>query len=265
MMASPTTRNLERHGHFVQFYKADEPLLNRNVGRFLWDGVLRGDALLVIATPERCESLAGDLRRLGAELSAMLARRQFAMLDAREMLQRFMVNGSPDRDLFRTVIQDAMGSLVPRADDGGLCAYGEMVGVLWEAGESAAAILLEDFWNELLHGTGISLFCGYPVDVFAREFQSRNLDAVRCAHSHLISAGDNDSLHAALDQAITDTLGAGADGVRSRMTAAPTQALDAAPSAESSILWLWRNLPESAEGILARARQHYETSREQAS
>src|SRR4051812_15087710 len=65
-MASPTSYSLEPHGHFVQFYKADEPLLNRNVGRFLWDGLLRGDALLVIATPERRESVSSHLDRLGA-------------------------------------------------------------------------------------------------------------------------------------------------------------------------------------------------------
>src|SRR6059058_590201 len=77
-MASPTSYSLEPHGHFVQFYKADEPLLNRNVGRFLWDGLLRGDALLVIATAERRESLGSHLDRLGADVSLIRSRRQFA-------------------------------------------------------------------------------------------------------------------------------------------------------------------------------------------
>ena len=51
----------EPHGHFVQFYKADEPSLNRNVAKFLWDGLLEGEGLLVIATPQRRESLATQL------------------------------------------------------------------------------------------------------------------------------------------------------------------------------------------------------------
>ena len=50
-------------GHFVQFYKADEPSLNRNVASFLWDGLLRGDGLVVIATQQRRESLVSHGRR----------------------------------------------------------------------------------------------------------------------------------------------------------------------------------------------------------
>src|SRR5437764_10662776 len=83
-MASPTSYSLEPHGHFVQFYHSDEPLLNRNVGCFLWDGLLRGDALLVIATPERRESLSNHLLRLGADVPSIRARRQLSFLDARE-------------------------------------------------------------------------------------------------------------------------------------------------------------------------------------
>src|SRR3954447_8993143 len=98
-MASAT-----RHGHFVQFYKADEPLLNRNVGQFLWEGLLRGDGLLVIAAPERRESVANHLRRLGVDIPLAVRERQLLLLDAQETLDRFMVDGQPDWDLIRQVV-----------------------------------------------------------------------------------------------------------------------------------------------------------------
>jgi len=258
-MASPAPGRSESHGHFVQFYKADEPLLNRNVGRFLWDGLLRGDGLLVIATPERRESLSSHLRRLGGDVSILAGRKQLVFLDAKETLERFLVNGQPDWQRFEATISDALISLNVRADDGGVRAYGEMVGVLWQAGEYAAALAVEEYWNRLLHGSGITLFCGYPIDVFGKEFQAEELRAVRCAHTHLISGGAEDSLHAAVRQAMEDVLGSDAEQVRMQMTAGPSQR-EMSATAEDSILWLRENLPHAAEGILACARQYYEAS-----
>lgn len=115
----------ETHGHFVQFYKADEPLLNRNVGNFLWDGLLRGDGLLVIATRQRRESLSSHLSRLGADV--VLARRegQLAMLDADEVLARFMVNGQPDWDRFQDATGEALQLARPRTTNAGTCEIGE--------------------------------------------------------------------------------------------------------------------------------------------
>ncbi len=248
------------HAHFVQFYKADEPSLNRNVASFLWDGLLRGDGLLVIATAQRRESLSSHLARLGADV--VLARRegQLAMLDARELLDRFMVDGRPDPERFQDVIAEALRVALPRVPDASVCAYGEMVGVLWEAGETAAAIQLEEYWNQLLHRGGITLFCGYPIDIFADDFQKSHIHDVLCAHTRVMSTGSNGELGAALDRAMDELLGSGADEVRLSMkTGVPSMNL-AAPEAESAILWLRSHVPENAESILTCARSYYEAS-----
>src|SRR3954470_8362743 len=85
-------------GHLLQFYQADEPMLNRNVGRFLWEGLLRGDGLVVIATPTRRVSLTDHLAHLGADVPLAQNERQLVMLDAQETLDRFIVEGQPDWD-----------------------------------------------------------------------------------------------------------------------------------------------------------------------
>jgi hypothetical protein len=41
-------------------------------------------------------------------------------------------------------------------------AFGEMVALLWEAGDVAGAIALESLWNELAEELPFSLFCAYP-------------------------------------------------------------------------------------------------------
>jgi MEDS: MEthanogen/methylotroph, DcmR Sensory domain len=255
----------ETQGHFVQFYKADEPLLNRNVGNFLWDGLLRGDGLLVIATRQRRESLSSHLSRLGADVALARQEGQLAMLDARDVLARFMVNGQPDWDLFQAAIGDALQLARPRVANATISAYGEMVGVLWEAGETEAAIRLEDCWNRLLHCGGITLFCGYPIDVFANDFESGRLHDVLCAHSKILPTGANGDLRDALHQAMDERLGARADEVRVSMKAGIPSLGLALPEAESAILWLRRNVPEEAEGILAAARSHYDASHAPAS
>jgi KaiC/GvpD/RAD55 family RecA-like ATPase len=248
------------HAHFVQFYKADEPSLNRNVASFLWDGLLRGDGLVVIATPQRRESLSSHLARLGADVTLARREGQLAMLDAQETLGRFMVDGQPHWERFQTVIAEALKLAVPRVADARVCAYGEMVGLLWEAGQTTAAIQLEELWNRFLHRSGITLFCGYPIDVFANDFHQNHIHDVLRAHSHLMPTGSNGDLREALDQAMDELLGDRASEVRLSMKAGISAVNPGVPEAESSILWLRSHVPESAETILASARRLYEAS-----
>jgi len=250
----------EPHGHFVQFYKADEPSLNRNVAKFLWDGLLQGDGLLVIATPQRRESLATQLGRLGADVALTRREGQLAMLDAHEMLARFMVKGQPDQKRFQDVIAEALQRARPRAADGGVCAYGEMVGVLWEAGQTEAAIRLEECWNQLLQCGGIKLFCGYPIDIFAGNFDKGHVDGVICTHTHVLPTGPNGDLSEAIHLAMDELLGARAEEMRSSMRADISSSGMAIPEAENAILWLRSNVPDNAETILACARSHYQAS-----
>jgi hypothetical protein len=248
----------DSHGHFVQFYKADEPGLNRNVATFLWEGLLKGDGLLMIASSQRRESVASHLVRLGADVSLARREGQLAMLDAHEMLSRIMVAGEPDENRFREAIGEALQHAQPRSADAGICAYGEMVGILWEAGQSEAAIQLEACWNRLLHDGRIKLFCGYPIDIFADDLRSAPVHHVLCAHTRLLPTGSNSHLNDALYRAIDEHLGARADEVRLSMRAYIPASDSVLPTAERAILWLQSNLPEHAGPILACARNYYE-------
>jgi hypothetical protein len=249
----------EPHGHIVQFYKADEALLNRNVASFLCDG------LLVIASPSRLESLTSHLNRLGADVSLARREGQLAMMDADEMLGRILVEGQPDWERFQVAIGEALQLANARTPDGGVSAYGEMVGLLWEAGQTNAALRLEEHWNRLLHRGGIHLFCGYPIDVFADAFHGDRVHEVLSAHTHLMASGPNGDLGEALDRAMEELLGSRAAEVRSSMNAGFPALSLAVPKPENAILWLRRNIPEEAEQILGRARGYFEASRAAAS
>jgi hypothetical protein len=246
---------LEPEEHVVQLYGDDDRLLTRNVGRFLGEGLKRGDGLLVIATPEHRTTLSGQLRAEGGYPKAVLEGR-LVFLDAASTLARFMVEGSPDSDLFERVVGDALRGVQQRAVHSGVRAYGEMVGILWKAGDYAAAIHLEELWNGLLKASDVSLFCAYPIDVFSPEFQVGKVDSLLCAHTHLLPV--DTALEGALNRAMDEVLGARVEGLRQLVQANYRPSWAALPKAEALVLWLRNNLPGSAEQIIQLARRYYQ-------
>jgi anti-sigma regulatory factor (Ser/Thr protein kinase) len=100
-------------------------------------------------------------------------------LDAAETLAGFMADSGPDRARFRQVV----GGVIERAGRGGrgVRAFGEMVALLWEAGDVAGAIELESLWNDLAHHFQFSLYCAYPLSLLEAN---GDLDAINqvCRH-----------------------------------------------------------------------------------
>jgi MEDS: MEthanogen/methylotroph, DcmR Sensory domain len=251
----------EPKGHFVQFYKSDEPLLNRTVGRFLWDGLLRGDGLLVIGTAERRRCLVSQLEKLGADVDQALGDRQLLLLDAQQTLDCFMTDGQPRKNLFESTLNAALHELRPPGSGTVVRAYGEMVGILWQAGQRSSAICLEDYWNRLLQQrSDILLFCGYPIDFFGEDCDSQEFKDVLCAHTHLLPTSEKDSLEAALRRAMNELLGDKAASVRLLMSTTNDSTSSVLPPAEADVLWLRQNLPAESGRILDLARQYCEWS-----
>jgi anti-sigma regulatory factor (Ser/Thr protein kinase) len=66
-------------------------------------------------------------------------------------------------------------------------AFGEMVAVLWEAGDVLAAIELEKLWNELADELPFSLLCGYPSASVATPQHAEALREVCHLHSSVLN------------------------------------------------------------------------------
>ena len=245
---------LEPEEHVVQLYGDDDRLLTQNVGRFLSEGLKRGDGLIVISTPEHRGTLARHLSEERGYSKAVLEGR-LVFHDAEAMLGRFMVNGAPNPELFANVVGEALRGIQARAVHTGARAYGEMVGLLWKAGEYSAAVRLEELWNQLLKSNDVSLFCGYPIDIFSPDFRADKVDALLCAHTHLLPL--NQALEGALNRAMDEVLGARVDGIRRLIQTNHRPSWAEIPRAEALVLWLRNNLPGSADQIINLARQYY--------
>ncbi|MEP6654968.1 MAG: GAF domain-containing protein, partial [Myxococcales bacterium] len=159
----------------VQFF-LDEALLCDRVADFLYQGLLAGDALVVIATPAHRQTLTAALttaltarptdKAAGFDIADLLARRQLVLLDAEEMLTKFMVGDSPDWDRFQQAVEEVLDSSDRSRPRQRLRVYGEMVDVLWKNGNPQAAIRLEEMWNDLVRDHRLDLLHVYVMGSF---------------------------------------------------------------------------------------------------
>lgn len=170
--------------HFVQFYETDEFLLD-SLSSFIGSGLGAGSSCLVVATKAHREGLEERLRDRGLELSVACERGAYLWLDAAETLSRFMVDGQPDPMRFAEVI----GKTIEHMAQGQrrLRIFGEMVALLWKEGNQAATIRLEELWNEMRARTvPFSLFCAYPLQIFAGEEYAEQFIEICEQHSHAL-------------------------------------------------------------------------------
>jgi hypothetical protein len=84
-------------------------------------------------------------------------------LDATRVALRLTRDGRVDLAAFDTHFRPAI--LAAGEAPGPVRIYGEVVALLWAAGQVNAALELEEFWNELGQQIPFSLFCGYPRDL----------------------------------------------------------------------------------------------------
>ena len=172
---------VEAGDHVVQFYETDAELIE-GAGGYLADGARAGAVAIVIATEAHREALEGYLRDAGVDIAAGTV----VSLDAAATLAQFTRDRCVDRDAFFEII----GPLVRTAAATGrpVCAYGEMVALLWEAGDVIGAIELETLWNELATEVPFSLYCAYRSESVAGLEHADALQQVCHLHDAAVSA-----------------------------------------------------------------------------
>ena len=89
--------------HVVQFYENDNVFLNSLEG-FIGSGILAGESVIIIATPEHLSAIENRLRHQGFDMDKLAYSHQYIALEAAEMLSLFMVTGWPDEVLFNKLV-----------------------------------------------------------------------------------------------------------------------------------------------------------------
>lgn len=185
---TPLDQEIDTTKHFVQFYDNDEFLIE-SIRKFIADS----DCAIVIATHEHRVKLEELSQIYGMDMEKARVEGRYIAFDAKETLDQFMVNGMPDPRLFFTVI----GSVVRQASVGRrrVRAYGEMVALLWEEGNKAGAIRLEELWNDLQKIHSFSLFCAYPMRILNGRVNTVPFSEMCQTHTDVIPEESYTTLH----------------------------------------------------------------------
>lgn len=151
--------------HAVHFYDHDHQVVD-TLTTLVEEGLSRGERVVLIATAEHADELDRSALVRGVSLSEGRLDGRIVVLDAARSLAAFMVDGAPDPDLFRLSVGGVIADA--GADGTPVRAFGEMVALLWDQGNVAGALRLEELWNQLAETHAFSLLCAYPQSALDR-------------------------------------------------------------------------------------------------
>jgi len=180
----PHAAPIRHPGHTAGFYSDDQSFL-LEVSRFVASYLTAGNSAVVIATEAHRKSLLARLQASGLDIGAAIEQGRYFALDAAEALSSFMLNGSPDPDLFKK----AFGSVLPIAAEAAkgsqrrVGVFGEAVNLLCAEGNPQAAIQTEKLWNQLMSEYNMDLHCGYSAHRLDGTMDDLSYLRIRSEHS----------------------------------------------------------------------------------
>ena len=137
----------------AQFHAAecfsDRGALSPLIGDFLATGFAQGDAGVIIAIPEHSAAIETDLRRRGVDVDDLKKMGELVVLDARETLNTFMVDGLPHTATFNYVLGRVLDQVCRAHPHCPIRVYSEMVNMLSKDRLDVAADQLDTLWDGL--------------------------------------------------------------------------------------------------------------------
>ncbi|HVL05811.1 MAG TPA: MEDS domain-containing protein [Acidimicrobiales bacterium] len=167
--------------HIVEFYEREDYLIGTVAG-FLGPALNDGDTAVIVATEAHRRALGAALRASSVDVNAAVAADRYLTFDAAQQLDFVMGGGAPDSQRLRAMVRDA--AACASAAGRRVRVYGEMVTLLWNAGDDMSALALEDLWSGLAEEFGLMVLCAYPIRSFARDCSAPTGHFERICASH---------------------------------------------------------------------------------
>jgi hypothetical protein len=176
-------------GHAVQFYREVAELCD-TVGTFVAEGIRDGGVSIMVTTEQHRQAFDDALVATGVDPDAARRDGSLVSADAPTMLARITKRGRLDPRAFN----DTAATVVRRAAEmrRPVHVYGEMVSLLWNAGDVIGAIELETLCNELRREVGFSMLCTYQGESLWDDAHADALSAVCRLHSAVLGHFPND-------------------------------------------------------------------------
>jgi len=243
------------NGHIVQLYH-DADFYGGAISHFAAEGLLRGESVIIVATGPNWANISGRLTSKGFIPAELFRRGQLIVLDAEATLPKFLAGDMPDARTFKhlareTIEQARAGGKFPRVRW-----WGEMVNLLYVAGNQSASTRLEELFDEVAHEQSISIFCSFLMDKYDPKIYDRAFSDVCRTHAHVIPAEDYALHRTIVDRAIGEVIGP-IEGPLLRSLASWAHCRDLGmPASQSTLLWVKDAMPTKFDQVLACARKY---------
>jgi hypothetical protein len=251
--------NAAPRDHIVQLYQ-DQQFLNRAVCRFAAAAIANGEGVILVPTVAHWDAFRPRLEDEGVDVKAAESRGQLTIVDANDLLPTVMRDTMPDSPVFLGLAAD----VVSRAKVDGRYPkvrwWGEMVNLLWERGDVAASMALEDLFDDLAHKEDIAIFCSFLMDNFDGDVHAKMLPRLGENHSHLIPVEDYARLERAVSDALRETVGPDESSVLEDRLLARYSSPFHMPRSQALLLALRQTLPVVADNVLRRSRALYQAA-----
>jgi CheY-like chemotaxis protein len=245
--------------HIVQLYQ-DQDFLNRAVCRFAAAAIGNGEGVILVPTVAHWDAFRPRLESEGVDVKAAEQRGQLTIVDADNLLPTFMRDGMPDSPVFLGLAQNVVSQARGDGRYPKVRWWGEMVNILWERGDVAASMDLEDLFDQLAHEQDIAIFCSFLMDNFNGDVHARMLPRLGENHSHLIPVEDYSRLERAVSEALRDAVGPDESRVLEEQLLSSFTAPFQMPRSQALLLALHQTLPVVADDVLQRSRTLYRTA-----
>lgn len=238
--------------HYVQLYQETAQLAEA-VCHFITDKLTDQEGIIIVATPDHAEIFSTSLTFRGYDPKALISKGQLTFLDAKSLLDTFLVDGVPNAQLFLEALGPVFRKVFSHYSS--VRVYGEMVNILWKNNEKDAAIQLEVLWNALLKDYNFSLLCAYEIDNLDHNSYNEAFNCVCTTHTHLLSPQD----HHHFEKVILDVSKEIDDVDMTNMIYSvsklghPTTLM---PPAQATLFHLSKHNPKDLEKILTRVKSN---------
>jgi PAS domain S-box-containing protein len=160
-----------------------ETVLAESLRTFTTHGLSQGETVLLVLISSHREPLVQQLNADGLDVASLQHGGRLVLRDAAELVRGFMLDGMPDATIFRRSIDELVATLTSTGRNRKVRVFSEMADLLWRS-NPAAAIRLEQLWNDVIERSQLFAFCAYSASHVYERFPA----ALRTPHSHIITS-----------------------------------------------------------------------------
>jgi len=157
--------------------------------QFVGAALKAGNAAIVAATESHRAWILPRLQIYGVDIRVAIEQGRYLALDAADALSAFMRDGKPDPFLFMRTFGELITTTLKatKVDHPRVAIFGECVHLLWERGNSEAAVQMEKLGNRLIRTYPVDILCGYSVGVGQTGMEPDLFQRICAEHSAVYS------------------------------------------------------------------------------